>query len=77
MIGDSDLKIYRTFPPYLNDVEGNRLWVAVENLSGPLGLVDNITDCNGNPGLDIVNFSKNDGVIDDHVPMLIVGRPAI
>ncbi len=77
MIGDSDLKIYRTFPPYLNDVEGNRLWGAVENLSGPLGLVDNITDCNGNPGLDIVNFSKNDGVIDDHVPMLNVGIPAI
>ncbi|CAI8389563.1 MAG: Aminopeptidase YwaD [Euryarchaeota archaeon UBA443] len=77
MIGDADLKIYRTFPPYLNDVEGNRLWGAVENLSGPLGLVDNITDCNGNPGLDIVNFSKNDGVIDDHVPMLNVGIPAI
>ena len=77
MIGDSDLKIYRTFPPYLNDVEGNRLWGAVENLSGPLGLVDNITDCNGNPGLDILNFSKNDGVIDDHVPMLNVGIPAI
>ncbi|MDP6865495.1 MAG: M28 family peptidase, partial [Candidatus Poseidoniaceae archaeon] len=77
MIGDADLKIHRTFPPYLNDTEGNRLWGAVENLSGPLGLVDNITDCNGNPGLDIVNFSKNDGVIDDHVPMLNVGIPAI
>jgi len=77
MIGDADLKIHRTFPPYLNDAEGNRLWGAVENLSGPLGLVDNITDCNGNPGLDIVNFSKNDGVIDDHVPMLNVGIPAI
>ncbi len=77
MIGDADLKIHRTVPPYLNDAEGNRLWGVVENLSGPLGLIDNITDCNGNPGLDIVNFSKTDGVIDDHVPMLDVGIPAI
>ena len=77
MIGDADLKIYRTHPPNLNNAEGNRLWGAVENLSGPLGLLDNITDCNGNPGLDIVNFSRTDGVIDDHVPMLNVGIPAI
>ena len=77
MIGDADLKIYRTHPPNLNNAEGNRLWGAVENLSGPLGLLDNITDCNGNPGMDIVNFSRTDGVIDDHVPMLNVGIPAI
>ena len=77
MIGDADLKIYRTHPPNLNNAEGNRLWGAVENLSGPLGLLDNITDCNGNPGIDIVNFSRTDGVIDDHVPMLNVGIPAI
>jgi glutaminyl-peptide cyclotransferase len=77
MIGDSDLKIHRTFPPYIGDEEGDRLWNAVETLSGPLGLLDNITDCNGNPGLDIVNLSTTDGVIDDHVPMLNVGIPAI
>ena len=77
MIGDADLKIYRTFPPYVGDEEGDRLWNAVETLSGPLGLLDNITDCNGNPGLDIVNLSTTDGVIDDHVPMLNVGIPAI
>ena len=77
MIGDADLKIYRTFPPYLDNDEGNRLWNAVEELSGPLGLLDSVPDCDGNPGLDIVNFSKTDGVIDDHVPMLNVGIPAI
>ncbi len=77
MIGDADLKIYRTFPPYLGDVEGDRLWGAAQMLAGPLGLVDNITDCGGNPGLDIVNFSATDGVIDDHVPMINVGIPAI
>ena len=77
MIGDSDLKIHRTFPPYVGDAEGDRLWNAVETLSGPLGLVDNVTDCDGNPGQDVVNFTKTDGVIDDHVPMLNVGIPAI
>ena len=77
MIGDADLKIYRTYPPYENNKEGNRLWNAVENLSGPLGLLDNVEDCFGNPGQDIVNFSQTDGVIDDHVPMINVGIPAI
>ena len=77
MIGDADLKIYRTYPPYLYHQGGNRLWSAVEQLSGPLGLMDNITDCSGKPGLDIVNFTQTDGVIDDHVPMLDVGIPAI
>ena len=77
MIGDSDLKIHRTFPPYVGDAEGDRLWNAVETLSGPLGLVDNVTDCDGNLGQDVVNFTKTDGVIDDHVPMLNVGIPAI
>ena len=77
MIGDADLKIYRTFPPYVGDEEGDRLWDAVRMLAGPLGLVDNVTDCKGNPGLDIVNFSSTDGVIDDHVPMINVGIPAI
>ena len=77
MIGDADLKIYRTFPPHVGDVEGDRLWGAVRTLAGPLGLIDNVTDCSGNLGLDIVNFSRTDGVIDDHVPMINVGIPAI
>lgn len=77
MIGDADLKIYRTFPPYVGDEEGDRLWDAVRTLAGPLGLIDNVTDCGGNPGLDIVNFSTTDGVFDDHVPMIDVGIPAI
>jgi glutaminyl-peptide cyclotransferase len=77
MIGDADLKIYRTFPPYVGDEEGDRLWDAARKLAGPLGLIDNVTDCGGNPGLDIVNFSTTDGVIDDHVPMINVGIPAI
>ena len=77
MIGDADLKIYRTYPPYLYHQGGNRLWNAVEQLSGPLGLMDNISDCSGKLGLDIVNFTQTDGVIDDHVPMLEVGIPAI
>ena len=77
MIGDADLKIYRTYPPSPSDEEGNRLWMAVENLSGPLGLLDGVEDCNGSIGHDIVNFSAMDGVIDDHVPMNDVGIPAI
>jgi Zn-dependent M28 family amino/carboxypeptidase len=77
MIGDADLKIHRTFPPYVGDLEGDRLWDTVESLSQPLGLLDNITGCDGTPGSDIVNFSRTDGVIDDHVPMLNVGIPAI
>ncbi|MGB2175577.1 MAG: M28 family metallopeptidase, partial [Candidatus Poseidoniaceae archaeon] len=77
MIGDADLKIHRTYPPYIGDPEGDRLWDSVESLSQPLGLVDNVTGCDGNPGQDIVNFSKTDGVNDDHVPMLNVGIPAI
>ena len=77
MIGDADLKIYRTFPPYVGDEEGDRLWDAARTLAGPLGLIDNVTDCGGNLGLDIINFSTTDGVIDDHVPMINVGIPAI
>ena len=77
MIGDADLKIYRTFPPSLNNEEGNRLWMAVENLSGPLGLLDGVEDCSGSIGQDIINFSSMDGVNDDHVPMNEVGIPAI
>ena len=77
MIGDADLKIHRTFPPYVGDEDGDRLWDVVRTLAGPLGLMDNVTDCGGNPGLDVVNFSTTDGVIDDHVPMLNVGIPAI
>ena len=77
MIGDADLKIYRTYPPSPSNEEGNRLWMAVENLSGPLGLLDGVEDCNGSIGHDIVNFSAMDGVIDDHVPMNDVGIPAI
>ena len=61
MIGDADLKIHRTYPPYLGDPEGDRLWDSVESLSQPLGLIDNVTGCDGNPGQDIVNFSKTDG----------------
>ena len=77
MIGDADLKIYRTYPPSPSNEEGNRLWMAVENLSGPLGLLDGVEDCNGTMGNDIINFSAMDGVIDDHVPMNDVGIPAI
>ena len=77
MIGDADLKIYRTFPPSPTNEDGNRLWNAVEQLAQPLGLIDNLSDCDGNPGMDVVNFSRSDGVIDDHVPMLNVGIPAI
>ena len=77
MIGDADLKIYRTYPPSPSNEEGNRLWMAVENLSGPLGMLDGVEDCNGDMGHDIINFSAMDGVNDDHVPMNDVGIPAI
>ena len=51
--------------------------MAVENLSGPLGLLDGVEDCSGSIGQDIINFSSMDGVNDDHVPMNEVGIPAI
>ena len=46
-------------PPQASDEDGNRLWNAVENLSGSLGLLDNVNDCSGTPGQDIVNFSRS------------------
>ena len=77
MIGDADLQINRVYPPSVGISETDRLWEAVDALASSLGLVKDVIACDGNPGIDIVNTNVLDGVIDDHVPMLEVGIPAI
>ena len=77
MIGDADLQINRVYPPKVGLSETDRLWDAVNGLSSSLGLVKDVTACDGSLGIDIVNVNELDGVIDDHVPMLEVGIPAI
>jgi hypothetical protein len=77
MIGDADLHINRVYPPNVGLSETDRLWDAVDGLASSLGLVKDVTACDGSLGIDIVNTNELDGVIDDHVPMLNVGIPAI
>ena len=77
MIGDADLQINRVYPPKVGLSETDRLWDAVDDLASSLGLVKDVTACDGSLGIDIVNVNELDGVIDDHVPMLEVGIPAI
>ena len=77
MIGDADLQINRVYPPKVGLSETDRLWDAVDGLASSLGLVKNVAACDGSLGIDIVNTDVLDGVIDDHVPMLEVGIPAI
>ena len=77
MIGDADLQINRVYPPSVGISETDRLWNAVEGLASSLGIVKDVTSCDGSLGIDIVNVNVLDGVIDDHVPMLEVGIPAI
>ena len=77
MIGDADLQINRVYPPKVGLSETDRLWDAVDGLASSLGLVKDVAACDGSLGIDIVNTNVLDGVIDDHVPMLEVGIPAI
>ena len=77
MIGDADLQINRVYPPKVGLSETDRLWDSVEGLASSLGLVKDVAACDGSLGTDIVNVNVLDGVIDDHVPMLEVGIPAI
>lgn len=77
MIGDADLQINRVYPPKVGLSETDRLWDAVDGLASSLGLVKDVAACDGTLGIDIVNTDVLDGVIDDHVPMLEVGIPAI
>jgi glutaminyl-peptide cyclotransferase len=77
MIGDADLQINRVYPPKVGLSETDRLWDAVDGLASSLGLVKDVAACDGSLGIDIVNTDVLDGVIDDHVPMLEVGIPAI
>lgn len=77
MIGDADLQINRVYPPTVGLSETDRLWDAVDGLASSLGLVKDVPACDGSLGIDIVNTDVLDGVIDDHVPMLEVGIPAI
>ena len=77
MIGDADLQINRVYPPKVGLSQTDRLWEAVDDLASSLGLVKDVPACDGSLGIDIVNTDVLDGVIDDHVPMLEVGIPAI
>jgi glutaminyl-peptide cyclotransferase len=77
MIGDAYLQINRVYPPKVGLSETDRLWDAVDGLASSLGLVKDVAACDGSLGIDIVNTDVLDGVIDDHVPMLEVGIPAI
>ena len=77
MIGDAYLQINRVYPPKVGLSETDRLWNAVDGLASSLGLVKDVAACDGSLGIDIVNTDVLDGVIDDHVPMLEVGIPAI
>ena len=77
MIGDADLQINRVYPPKVGLSQTDRLWESVDDLASSLGLVKDVPACDGSLGIDIVNTDVLDGVIDDHVPMLEVGIPAI
>jgi glutaminyl-peptide cyclotransferase len=71
MVGDADLHLTHVYP---GDVP---LWSTINPLASALGLVETEQDCSGNLGRDVVNLSISTGVIDDHVPALNKGIPAI
>ena len=71
MVGDADLHLTHVYP---GDVA---LWTTITPLASALGLIENEQDCSGEFGRDVVNLSISTGVIDDHVPALNRGIPAI
>ena len=71
MVGDADLHLTHVYP---GDAT---LWSTISPLATSLGLIEGKQDCRGNIGRDVVNLSISTGVIDDHVPALNIGIPAI
>ena len=71
MVGDADLHLTHVYP---GDVA---LWTTISPLASALGLIETEQDCSGEFGRDVVNLSISTGVIDDHVPALNRGIPAI
>ena len=71
MIGDADLQLTHILP-------GNgSLWSTITPLAQSLGLVENHPDCNGVPGIKILDMNTSFGVSDDHLAALAIGIPAI
>jgi Zn-dependent M28 family amino/carboxypeptidase len=71
MIGDADLQLTHIWP-------GNgSLWSTITPLAQSLGLVENHPDCNGVPGIKILDMNTSFGVSDDHLAALEIGIPAI
>ncbi len=71
MVGDSDLTLSHTTPG------NNTLWQAVDLMAISLGMVADQKDCNGDNGSGEMDINTSVGVLDDHVPPLLVGIPAI
>lgn len=71
MVGDADLHLTHVYP---GDAT---LWSTISPLATSLGLIEGKQDCRGDIGRDVVNLSISTGVIDDHVPALNIGIPAI
>ena len=71
MIGDADLQLHDIAP-------GNEtLKRRVQELGTSLGMVNGTTDCNGSLGSDIIQYSRTEYVLDDHVHAHNLGIPAI
>ena len=71
MIGDEDLQLTHIWPG--ND----SLWSTITPLAQSLGLVEEHPDCNGTPGIKILDMNTSFGVSDDHLAALEIGIPAI
>ena len=71
MIGDADLQLTHIWP-------GNgSLWSTITPLAQSLGMVEGHPDCNGEPGIKILDMNTSFGVSDDHLAALEIGIPAI
>ena len=71
MVGDADLQLHDIAP-------GNAtLKSRVVELGSSLGLVNGTTSCNGEPGLDVLQYETTVYVLDDHVHAHNLGIPAI
>ena len=71
MVGDADLQLQNILPG--ND----SLKARVLELGASLGMVSERTDCNGNPGEDIIQYDVLVPVLDDHVHPHELGIPSI
>ncbi len=71
MVGDADLQLHNVHPG--NDTLKERIVIMAEDL----GMVDDVADCAGQPGEDILRYSTTVGVLDDHVHAHELGIPSI